>query len=52
LTVLLATGAVYGGFHYAVDVIAGALVGGVAAVVAVPWIRSGSTNTREASATD
>jgi membrane-associated phospholipid phosphatase len=28
-TVLLAAGAVYGGFHYAVDVLAGALVGAV-----------------------
>jgi len=30
LTVLLATGAVYGGYHYAVDVIAGAMLGSVA----------------------
>jgi membrane-associated phospholipid phosphatase len=35
-TVLLAVGAVYGGFHYAVDVIAGAVTG-VLVVEVVPW---------------
>ena len=32
---LLMVGAVYGGFHYAVDVIAGALVGAIVAMVVV-----------------
>lgn len=34
VTPLLAAGAVYGGFHYATDVVAGALVGAAAAAVA------------------
>lgn len=34
---LLAAGAVYGGFHYAVDVLAGGLLGLLAAVVALGW---------------
>jgi membrane-associated phospholipid phosphatase len=38
VTVLLGAGAVYGGFHYAVDVVAGAALGLVAGVVA---LRSG-----------
>jgi len=40
VTVLLAAGAVYGGFHYAVDVVAGALVGGLAAWAAEPVWRA------------
>ena len=35
ITVLLAAGAVYGGFHYGVDVAAGAILGGAAGAVAV-----------------
>jgi membrane-associated phospholipid phosphatase len=41
LTVLLALGAVYGGFHYAVDVLAGGLVG----VVVTAFVRSRTTST-------
>ncbi len=40
VTVLLATGAVYGGFHYAVDVIAGAAVGALVAAVGLGATRS------------
>ncbi len=36
LTLGLAVGAVYGGFHYAIDSLAGAVVGGIVAAVA-PW---------------
>lgn len=43
LTVGLALGAVYGGFHYAVDVLAGLLVGLVSWVVAVALWRAAST---------
>jgi len=38
-TLLLATGAVYGGFHWGVDVLAGAAVGVAAAALAVPAAR-------------
>lgn len=40
VTLLLAAGAVYGGFHYAVDALAGAAVGAAAAWVAARWTRS------------
>jgi len=45
-TALLAAGAVYGGFHYAVDIAAGAAVGAVSALVGV-WL----TRARQANAT-
>lgn len=44
LTIGLGAGAVYGGFHYAVDIVAGGLIGGLAALlhpVAVRWIGGG-----------
>lgn len=41
LTVLLAGGAVYGGFHYAVDVIAGVVVGTMMAAVGLAATRLG-----------
>ena len=45
-TMLLAAGAVYGGFHYAVDIVAGAAVGAVSAFLGV-WL----TRARQANAT-
>jgi membrane-associated phospholipid phosphatase len=39
LTVLLALGAVYGGFHYAVDVIAGAIAGAGVAATGLAFVR-------------
>lgn len=43
VTLLLGAGAVYGGFHYLLDVLAGALLGAVAAAVALgTGMRSGS----------
>jgi membrane-associated phospholipid phosphatase len=38
LTTLLAVATVYGGFHYAVDAVAGVALGGAAALAA-PWLR-------------
>jgi membrane-associated phospholipid phosphatase len=37
LSALLAVGAVYGGFHYGIDVVFGAVVGGVSSLVAHRW---------------
>jgi len=48
-TVGLALGAVYGGFHYAVDVIAGALLGGIVAGAGIWVVRRHGT--RQANAT-
>jgi membrane-associated phospholipid phosphatase len=40
ITLFLALGAVYGGFHYAVDVIAGAAVGGIIAAIGLAATRA------------
>lgn len=50
ITVGLALGAVYGGFHYAVDVIAGALLGGITAGAAI-WAVRRQGSARQANAT-
>ncbi|MEX2178100.1 MAG: phosphatase PAP2 family protein [Gemmatimonadaceae bacterium] len=44
LTTALAAGAIYGGFHYAVDVIAGALAGGAVAVIGMRLTRRAHAN--------
>ena len=49
---LLALGAIYGGFHYAVDVIAGAAVGGIIAAIGLSATRAvGRSRARYANAT-
>ena len=42
LSVLLALGAVYGGFHYAIDVVAGAIVGAAVAAIGLAAVRRAS----------
>lgn len=44
LTLLLAAGAVLGGFHYAVDVVAGALLGGTIGWAGSRWISAAQPN--------
>ena len=47
LSVLVGVGAVYGGFHYAVDMIAGGILGGVCAAVVLEHFRVDHVSSRQ-----